>query len=283
MGSGPGKYSRVGNVGDPMSNSSNGTTTTIRCSRRSDRKATSIPIWLRNEGLGPVWEEETETQIVSRCGAGLCCRHLASPESIVVIVRRDTGRRAKARVRYSRYNPDGKRELGVEFIDNENFWGLDWNSSEPGDSQPELAGTSSDFPQLNRSMVAAEIGEAGVRQSEFDLSHRLNSDQQKNERRDRRLIQEVGFVFTEDGKPVGSPARTPREFVTSLLNSAPSVVEGHIHRGDFSRWIADVFHDQSFVSEIQELEQRYRHGRSQDLCAALARLIAEYCNFSEEP
>jgi hypothetical protein len=147
VGSGPGKYSRVDNVGDPMSDSSHGVTTAIRCPRRSDRKATTIPIWLRNEGQGPVWEEETETEIVSRCGAGLYCRHFASPESIVVIVRRDTGKRAKARVRYSRYNPDGKRELGVEFIDSDNFWGLDWNSSEPGDSLPELAGTPSDFPQ----------------------------------------------------------------------------------------------------------------------------------------
>jgi hypothetical protein len=266
-----------------MSNSPNGVITAILSPRRSNRKAATIPIWLRSEGLGPIWEEETETQIVSRCGAGLCCRHLVSPESIVVIVRRDTGRRAKARVRYSRYNPDGKRELGVEFIDNDNFWGFDWNSLEPSDSQPELAGTPSDFPQMSESMVAAEIGEAGVRQSKFDLSHQLNSEQQKNKRRDRRLIQEVEFVFTEDGKPVGTPARTPREFVTSLLNSAPSAVEGHILRGDFSRWIAAVFHDQLLVSEIQELEERYRHGRSQDLCASLARLIAEYCDFSEEP
>jgi len=99
-----------------MSNSPHGVLHGVQC-RRSNRKATAIPIWLRNEELGPVWEEETETQIVSRCGAGLSCRHLASVDSVVVIVRRDTGRRAKARVRYSRYNPDGRRELGVEFID----------------------------------------------------------------------------------------------------------------------------------------------------------------------
>jgi hypothetical protein len=113
---------------------------------------------LRNEELGPVWEEETETQIVSRCGAGLRCRHLVSAESIVVVIRRDTGLRAKARVRYSRYNPDGKRELGIEFIDNDNFWGLDWNSSEPIDSQPEQIRTPSGLAQMNEAIFAAGIG-----------------------------------------------------------------------------------------------------------------------------
>jgi hypothetical protein len=265
-----------------MSNSPNGVIPGIQCPRRSNRKATAIPIWLRNEELGPVWEEETETQIVSRCGAGLRCRHLASAESIVVIVRRDTGRRAKARVRYSRYNPDGKRELGIEFIDNDNFWGLDWNSSGSGDSQPEQTCTPSGFAQMGVAMVAAESGEAEVRQSKFELSNHLNSDHQKNKHDDRRLIQEAGFVFTEDGKAVGTPARTLKEFVSSLTNSAPSVVEGHIQRGDFPRWIADVFDDQLLASEIQKLEQRYRHGHSQDLCDSLARLIAEHCNFSDE-
>ena len=74
----------------------------IQCPRRSNRKTTTFPIWLRSEELGPIWEEETETQTVSRCGAGLRCRHLVSAESMVVIVRQDTGRRAKARVRYFR-------------------------------------------------------------------------------------------------------------------------------------------------------------------------------------
>src|ERR1700687_6030132 len=131
----------------------------IQCPRRSDRKIASFPIWLRNEDMGPVWEEETETQMVSRCGAGLRCRHLVSAESIVVIIRQDTGRRAKARVRYSRFNPDGKRELGVEFITNDNFWDLDWNSSEPIDSQPEQIRTPSGLAQMSEAIFVAGIGE----------------------------------------------------------------------------------------------------------------------------
>src|ERR1700681_2046605 len=129
----------------------------IECPRRSNRKITPFPIWLRNEGLGPVWEEETETQIVSRCGAGLRCRHLVSAESIVVIVRRDTGRRAKARVRYSRYNPDGKRELGIEFVDDNNFWSLDWNSSEHIDSLPEQIRTPSGLAQMSEAICVPGI------------------------------------------------------------------------------------------------------------------------------
>ena len=246
--------------------------------RGSNRKATAIPIWLRNEEKGPVWEEEAETLVLSRCGAGLICRHLALANSIVIIIRRDTERRAKARVRYSRYNPDGRRELGVEFIDSDNFWVLDWNSSEPNDSQSEQTCTASGCPPMGDAMVAAKIAQTEVRQTKFDLSSRLNSDEQENKRHERRLSRETGFVFTKDGKPVGTPARTLKEFASLLKNSAPSVAEGHIHRGDFSRWIADVIDDQSLASEIRKLEQGYREGHSQDLCDSLLRVIAEYCS-----
>src|ERR1700686_1234404 len=97
----------------------------IQRSRRSLRKTASVPIWLRNEQLSPIWEEETETQVLSRQGAGLHCHHSVLTESTLVIIRRDNGRRANARVSYSRYNPDGERELGIEFIDKDNFWDLD--------------------------------------------------------------------------------------------------------------------------------------------------------------
>src|SRR4029077_3075329 len=91
----------------------------IKWFRRSLRKTASIPVWLRNEKLGPVWEEETDTQDVSRNGAGLRCRHLVQPGKMLVLVRRDNGQRANARVRYSQRSPKGDRRLGIEFIDND--------------------------------------------------------------------------------------------------------------------------------------------------------------------
>src|SRR2546422_6705192 len=47
----------------------------IQRPRRSPRRAASIPVWVRREGKGPTWEEETETQVLSRYGACLECRH----------------------------------------------------------------------------------------------------------------------------------------------------------------------------------------------------------------
>ena len=99
--------------------------------RRNLRKTTSFWVWLRNEQQGPTWEEETKTLDVSRHGAALRCRHLVQVETVLAIVRMDSGRRANARVRYARYDGYGKRILGVELLDKDNFWGLDWDSSEP--------------------------------------------------------------------------------------------------------------------------------------------------------
>ncbi len=114
--------------------------------RRSPRKPSCIPIWLRHEARGPIWEEETETHVLSRFGAGLHCRHSIIPDAIVTIICRDSGQSASARVRYSRYNRDGTRELGVEFIDQDNFWGLDWSADEPGQPQMEAGLTRSGSP-----------------------------------------------------------------------------------------------------------------------------------------
>jgi hydroxymethylpyrimidine pyrophosphatase-like HAD family hydrolase len=83
------------------------------------------------------------------------------------------------------------------------------------------------------------------------------------------------FVFTADGRPVGSPARTLQEFVSSLGTVPAGVLDGHARRGDFSQWIAEVFHDHPLASDIRKVEQRYRHGDIKDLRGELIKAIQE--------
>ena len=115
----------------------------IQPSRRSPRKAAAVPVWLRREGQGRTWEEETETRVLSRYGGCLECRHTIEAGGLVAILRRDNGHRAIARVRYCRFDAEGHREIGVEFLNCDNFWDVDWNFSAPPVPPPEALRTPS--------------------------------------------------------------------------------------------------------------------------------------------
>ena len=133
----------------------------IHSSRRSPRRLASFPLWLRNEKPSSIWEEETETQMVSRYGACLRCRHLVQPEAIVVILRRDNGQRAQARVKYCRYNSDGFRELGIEFVGKDNFWDLNWNPAATVEQTEELTEDSALQDVFGTSEISAD-DETGI-------------------------------------------------------------------------------------------------------------------------
>jgi hypothetical protein len=60
------------------------------------------------------------------------------------------------------------------------------------------------------------------------------------------------------------------------LTAEPSdVIAGHARRGDFSRWIADVFRDHVLASEVRKLEQRFRLGHINNISDSLAKSIQE--------
>jgi hypothetical protein len=84
-----------------------------------------------------------------------------------------------------------------------------------------------------------------------------------------------GFVFTSNGNPVGTRACSLREFVSALSSLPPLVLDGHAKRGDFSRWILDVFRDQPLSSRIRKVEEQYRLGHIPDLPHALTTLVRE--------
>jgi hypothetical protein len=90
--------------------------------RRSPRLTSSVPVWLRREDHARTWEEETWTVTTSRHGAGLVCRHAVEAGGTVVLCRRDKGSRAQARVVYCKYDGDGRRQIGVELLDRDDFW-----------------------------------------------------------------------------------------------------------------------------------------------------------------
>ncbi len=97
--------------------------------RRSLRKAVSIPVRLCREELGRAWEEETETRLLSRHGASLECQHAVEMGETLLVVRTDTGRQARARVAWLQRRKEGRREIGIEFLDCEDFWELEWSTN----------------------------------------------------------------------------------------------------------------------------------------------------------
>jgi hydroxymethylpyrimidine pyrophosphatase-like HAD family hydrolase len=135
----------------------------------------------------------------------------------------------------------------------------------------------------NQAVLLPGTDEAEGKLRRLELLPRFTSHvRNKAKYLDVQLIEEQGFVFTQEERPLGPPARTLKEFI-SLMKTCPSTaLEGHVHRGDFSRWIADVFHDRTLATDVRKAEQRYRLGHIHDLSESLATAIQERYEFSAE-
>ena len=136
---------------------------------------------------------------------------------------------------------------------------------------------------VNEAVLLPGIEESGGKLRRFQLSPRLTVHvRHKAKYVDLQLIEEQSFVFTDNGRAVGTPSRTLKEFVASLKTLPLSVLEGHARRGDFSEWIGGVFHDHVLASDVRKVEQRFRLGHIRDLCNSLAESIQERYELSPE-
>ena len=117
--------------------------------------------------------------------------------------------------------------------------------------------------------------ESGGKLERFELFPRLTSHaRHKAKYFDLDLIEPLGFAFhrsRQDPWATGADGR----FVTALKTSPMAALEGHVHRGDFSRWIGDVFHDPTLAADIRKVEQRYHLGHIRDLCGSIGAAIEE--------
>ena len=62
------------------------------------------------------------------------------------------------------------------------------------------------------------------------------------------------FVFARHGTSAARRVRTLRQFIAELERPSADL-SGHIRRGDFSRWIQEVFGDFALAGELRALEQ----------------------------
>jgi hydroxymethylpyrimidine pyrophosphatase-like HAD family hydrolase len=134
---------------------------------------------------------------------------------------------------------------------------------------------------IDEAVLLPGLQETGGQCLKFKLFPRLTSHvRHKAKYLDVQLLVDQGFWFTGDGKAVAGPARTLKDFLAQLELVPPSVLAGHALRGDFSRWIADVFHDHALASEIRKVEQRFRIGHIHDLTESIGKLVQERYEFS---
>ena len=99
--------------------------------RRGPRVRARIPILLRSEDAEKPWEEKTETLQLSVHGFSFLCRHELRSGDVLTCVRLDSARRAGARVVWARCKDSGETEAGVEFVTDEDFWGMEASVAAP--------------------------------------------------------------------------------------------------------------------------------------------------------
>jgi hydroxymethylpyrimidine pyrophosphatase-like HAD family hydrolase len=89
------------------------------------------------------------------------------------------------------------------------------------------------------------------------------------------------FTFNPNGQPEHH-ARTLRQFVSELEGTPPPLLDGYIVRGDFSRWIENVFGDRALADELRTLEQRYRTGLREETLPAMANAVRGRYDLAED-
>jgi hydroxymethylpyrimidine pyrophosphatase-like HAD family hydrolase len=116
--------------------------------------------------------------------------------------------------------------------------------------------------------------EAGGDLRLFSIAPRLTPHVRHREKYvDVPVTEHRAFFFGANGQPSGRRARTLRQFVSILEHAPATRFDGYLQRGDFSRWIGDVFGDHPLATELRALEDRHRAAASADTVFHVAAAI----------
>ena len=114
----------------------------------------------------------------------------------------------------------------------------------------------------------------------FTVARRLTPHVRHREKYvDVPVSDQRAFVFTTT--PMVR-ARTLRQLVGELERQSARVLEPFVDRGDFSRWIRDVFGDHALAAELRAIETRHRAKAGPDTMPALIDAIRARYDLGED-
>ena len=90
------------------------------------------------------------------------------------------------------------------------------------------------------------------------------------------------FYFSANGRS-SRRAQTLRQFVGVLEAEPATRFDSYIRRGDFSRWIREVFGDYPLAQTLQVLEDRHRLAARSDTVAEIATAVRARYDLADEP
>jgi hypothetical protein len=142
-------------------------------------------------------------------------------------------------------------------------------STEPLDAWRSVLGNLS----LGEAAVLPITEEAGASLRRIHLGLRITHHVRHREKYvDVPVPDPHAFVFTHRNMS-NLRASTLKEFVVALDTLAGEALEAHARRGDFSRWLREVFGDYPLALEVHALEERCRKDRDPTVVPAIASAV----------
>lgn len=135
---------------------------------------------------------------------------------------------------------------------------------------------------LGQAVALPVTEESGGELKLFTIGQRLTPHVRHRQKYvDVPVTESRSFQFAPNGIPFRR-VRTLREFVDALEHGSPAALDGYLKRGDFSRWIGDVFGDYALAQELREQESLYRNGENRDTLPEMVSAVRARYDLTED-
>ncbi|OFW13425.1 MAG: hypothetical protein A3F70_11090 [Acidobacteria bacterium RIFCSPLOWO2_12_FULL_67_14] len=124
--------------------------------------------------------------------------------------------------------------------------------------------------------------EAGGELKLFNIGQRLTTHVRHRQKYvDVPVTDARSFQFAVNGGPPRR-ARTLRQFVDVLEHGSSAAFAAYLHRGDFSRWIADVFGDHALAQDLRVFEGWFGRGTEKDVLPGIVNAIRSRYDLTDD-